>query len=118
MAQVVLTAVASYASQGYSWSQFAVAAASMAGSYIDNTYIFPNKSGADNNLTNLSIQSSTEGTPIPRIDGQIRLAGQLLWATKYKCSTTGGGKGFGGDSSTSNQYSISFAVGLSAGVVD
>src|SRR5262249_14966419 len=53
----------------------------------------------------------------------LRVAGQLLWATRYKetqtTTTTGGGKGGGGVSVTETDYtySISFAVGLCAGVV-
>jgi GTA TIM-barrel-like domain/Putative phage tail protein len=74
-------------------------------------------------LSDVNIQASTEGAPIPRLYGRCRVAGQLLWATKFKetvvksNSSTGGGKG-GPSVTTTNidyRYSISFAVGLCAG---
>jgi hypothetical protein len=75
-------------------------------------------------LSDINIQSSTEGAPIPRIFGRCRAAGQLLWATRFKetvtTTTAGGGKGMGGGTSvteTDYTYSISFAVGLCEGVV-
>ena len=74
-------------------------------------------------LTDVNIQASTEGAPIPRVFGPLRVAGQLLWATRYKethvTTTSGGGKGGGGTTVTETDYdySISFAVGLCAGVV-
>jgi hypothetical protein len=72
-------------------------------------------------LSGINIQSSTEGAPIPRVFGRMRVAGQLIWATNFKetsntATTHVGGKG-GGSSVTETDYaySISFAVGLCAG---
>ena len=51
-------------------------------------------------LSDVNIQASTEGAPIPRLYGRCRVAGQLLWATKFKETvvkskqTSGGGKGW------------------------
>ena len=74
-------------------------------------------------LSDINIQSSTEGAPIPRVFGRMRVAGQLIWATNFKetsstTKTSTGGKG-GGSSVTETDYaySISFAVGLCAGKV-
>jgi hypothetical protein len=71
-------------------------------------------------LSDINIQASTEGAAIPRIFGRIRVAGQILWATKFKEGTTTssiGGKGLGPKvTETDYVYSISFAVGLCAGV--
>jgi len=76
-------------------------------------------------LTDVNIQASVEGAPIPRIYGRMRVAGQLLWASKFRETIvkseqqTGGGKG--GPKVTETdigyRYSISFAVGLCAGAV-
>jgi hypothetical protein len=72
-------------------------------------------------LSDINVQSSTEGAPVPRIYGRMRVAGQLLWATKFRETATttesGGGKGGGGVTVTETDYtySISFAVGLCAG---
>lgn len=74
-------------------------------------------------LSDINIQSSTEGAPIPRLYGRARIAGQLIWATRFKetstTTTTGGGKGGPSVSVTQTDYSysISFAVGLCAGAI-
>jgi hypothetical protein len=72
-------------------------------------------------LTDINIQSSTEGAAIPRVFGRMRVAGQLIWATQFKetaTTTSTGGKGLGAPKvkDTEYTYSISFAVGLCAGV--
>ncbi|MBV8800485.1 MAG: glycoside hydrolase/phage tail family protein [Alphaproteobacteria bacterium] len=75
-------------------------------------------------LSDVNIQGSTEGAAIPRVYGRMRVAGQLLWATKFKetvikSQQSGGGKGSPGVTETdiTYKYSLSFAVGLCAGVV-
>jgi hypothetical protein len=74
-------------------------------------------------LSDINVQASTEGAPIPRAYGRARAAGQLLWATRFKetvtTTTTGGGKGVGGPSVTETDYSysLSFAVGLCEGTI-
>jgi len=75
-------------------------------------------------LQTLEIQSSTEGAPIPRVFGRMRLAGQIIWSTRFKETATterqGGGKGIGGGPSietTSFIYSASFAIGLCEGPI-
>jgi Gene Transfer Agent (GTA)-like protein len=75
-------------------------------------------------LSDVNIQASSEGAPIPRVYGRIRVSGQLLWATTFKetivkSQGAGGGKGGPGVTETDidYKYSISFAVGLCAGVV-
>ena len=77
-------------------------------------------------LSDINLTTSTEGTGIPRLWGRARVGGELLWATRFKetvttaSQTSGGGKGGGGGSTvetTTYSYSISFAVGLSEGVM-
>jgi hypothetical protein len=75
-------------------------------------------------LKTLDLQSSTEGAPIPRVFGRMRLAGQIIWATRFKETASterqGGGKGLGGGASvetTSYRYSVSFAVALCEGPI-
>src|SRR5205809_1141229 len=74
-------------------------------------------------LDNLQVQSSTEGSPIPEIAGRMRLAGQIIWATKFKevaKTKTEGGKGGGGTTvkTTTYSYFANFAVALCEGVID
>ena len=75
-------------------------------------------------LKNLDIVTSTEGAPIPRVFGRMRLAGQVIWATRFKetvteSSASSGGKGGGGASATSRtySYSVSFAIALCEGPI-
>jgi hypothetical protein len=65
-------------------------------------------------LTELKLQTSSYGTPIPKLFGTLRVAGTVIWATDLieRATTEGGGKGRAG--STSYSYSASFAVLLSA----
>ena len=84
-------------------------------------------------LATLQVQPSTEGAPIPEVAGRVRLAGQIIWATRFKevvTTTTqsaggGGGKGGGGGggggstiTTTTYSYFASFAVALSDGPID
>jgi len=71
-------------------------------------------------LTDLSLQASQEGAPIPRVFGRMRLAGQVIWASRFRESvnteSVGGKGGAGGRVTQTNYtYSISFAVGLCEG---
>jgi hypothetical protein len=92
-----------------------------AGSEIDAA-LAPGVSRKGPQLSDVNIQSSTEGAPIQRVFGRIRVAGQLLWATQFlqtakTTKTNAGGKGIGTTvKETDYTYSISFAVGLCEGV--
>jgi hypothetical protein len=76
-------------------------------------------------LADLDIMASTEGAPIPRVYGRVRLSGQVIWATKLEevVSTrtdTQGGKGGGSSASTtttSYSYFANLAVGLCEGTI-
>lgn len=91
------------------------------GGIVDNWLFAPTTKQTGPRLTDLNIQTSTEGAAIPRIDGYMRVAGQIIWATKFKetsSTSSSGGKGMGGGvQTTTYSYSISFAVGLCAGIV-
>ncbi|MBC7767548.1 MAG: glycoside hydrolase/phage tail family protein [Phycisphaerales bacterium] len=74
-------------------------------------------------LTDLHIQASTEGASLPTVFGRVRIAGQVIWAARFKehvetRDVGGGGKG-GGPRATSTQYryTLSFAVGLCEGEI-
>ena len=75
-------------------------------------------------LKEAQITSSTEGVPIPRLFGRMRLGGNMIWATDFLETVTttttsqGGGKGGGGGSSTTTteySYSVSFAIAFCEG---
>ncbi len=64
-------------------------------------------------LGELSVQTSSYGTPIPRLFGKMRVAGTVIWSTDLQESrSTSGGKGR--PKTTNYSYSASFAVALSA----
>jgi hypothetical protein len=63
-------------------------------------------------LGDLSVQTSSYGTQIPRIYGTMRVAGSIIWSTDLVESTqTSGAKG---QSDATYSYSASFAVALSS----
>ncbi len=70
-------------------------------------------------LTSVDITAGAEGTPITRLAGRSRLAGQMIWATRFQevaNETETGPKG-GGGSSTEYTYYANFAVALCEGPV-
>ena len=94
-------------------------AGALAGHAIDQA-LFGGQTRQGPRLADLEIQSSTEGSPIPRIYGRARLAGQIIWATAFEeetKKTTQGGKG--GPSVTTIEYSYfgNFALGLCDGPI-
>lgn len=73
-------------------------------------------------LGNSQITVSTEGAPIPRIAGTMRIGGQIIWATTFyeqieTTTDTQGGKGGPKliTETTEYTYQMSFAVGVCEG---
>ena len=79
-------------------------------------------------LQRIRIQSSTEGSHIPRVWGAVRIAGQLIWSTKFRETITqsqsqqGSAKGLSSSSSAATgsaySYDISFALLLAEGKIN
>lgn len=66
------------------------------------------------------IMGSGEGQPMPRVFGRIRVAGQVIWSSRFaeNVSQTGSGKGGAmGPTRRDYTYSISLAIGLCEGEV-
>ncbi len=78
-------------------------------------------------LTDVGGLGSTEGAPIPRVYGRVRIGGELIWATRFEEAVTDtvrkdkkSGKGGGGGAKTVTRtysYFGNFAVGLCEGPV-
>lgn len=108
------------------WSSFGAYlgrfAGSAIGSAIDQRLFATTSHFQGARLTDVHIQASTEGASIPAVYGSIRIAGQVIWAARFKehvsTHSSGGGKG-GGPRATSTDYtySLSFAVGLCEGEI-
>lgn len=71
------------------------------------------------------VQSAQEGAVIPRVMGRMRIAGQMIWSSRFKETVTtsssgGGGKGAPQPTSTtrSYSYSVSVAFALGEGAID
>ena len=129
MAQVILSRVG--ASIGSRWGSAAFraigarlgrAAGSYLGARIDQALFGETRRIEGPRMTDAHLQASEEGASIPLVYGRARLAGQVIWAARYKehreTQTSGGGKNGGPKTSTTRYtYSLSFAVGLCAGEI-
>lgn len=65
-------------------------------------------------LNDLSVQTSSYGTQIPRIYGSMRIAGSVIWATELKESSEPQSGAKGQPEAVVYSYSASFAVALSS----
>ena len=81
------------------------AVGSVAGALVDNALLAPLASASGEahiakgpRLSDVQVGASSEGAPLPRVYGRARLAGQLIWATRFQeevtvtTQTTGGGQ--------------------------
>lgn len=76
-------------------------------------------------LGDLDVMASTEGAPIPRVYGRVRLSGQMIWATRLeevvatRVERSGGKGGRSGTTTTTATYSYfaNFAVALCDGEI-
>jgi hypothetical protein len=109
-------------------------AGALIGNAIDQSLFGPGdktRSVEGPRLADLDVMASTEGAPIARVYGRVRLSGQVIWATNLEevvttrvesGSSGGGGKGLGGGptvttSTTTYAYFANFAVGLAEGEI-
>jgi hypothetical protein len=96
-------------------ARLAARAGSALGRQIDEA-IFPDRESVGPRLTELHVQSSSEGASIPLVFGRMRTAGQIISAARFKVRTIkerSGGKN--GRKTVRSIYSLSFAVGLCEG---
>ncbi|RID91408.1 host specificity protein [Gemmobacter lutimaris] len=63
------------------------------------------------------LMGASEGAAVAQVFGRVRVAGQVIWATRFmeQTSTTGGGKGAPSPRTTTYSYSVSLAVALCQG---
>jgi hypothetical protein len=95
----------------------------VAGGLVDRAMIVGNRKAEGPRLSDLDVMASTEGAPIPRAYGRVRVSGQVIWATELEqvvsTSHSGGGKGGGGGgasvTTTTYSYFANLAVGLCEG---
>ncbi|MCW1918021.1 glycoside hydrolase/phage tail family protein [Rhodobacter sp. KR11] len=63
------------------------------------------------------LTSASEGAPIPRVWGRMRVSGEVIWATRFleTANRTQGGKGSPRPVTTNYSYTISLAIALCQG---
>lgn len=98
-------------------------AGALAGGVLDRVLFGGGANRSSGRLSDLDVQTSNEGAPIARVFGRMRLAGEVIWASRFEeVATTEssggkGGSGGGGTTTTSYRYFASFAVGLCEGPI-
>lgn len=89
------------------------------GGMLDTALISSTRTIAGRGLSGARIPSADEGSPILRVHGSMRIAGALIWATRFEETVTRereGGKG-GGPKVERYHYHANFALGLSEGPI-
>jgi len=66
-------------------------------------------------IPDFEIQTSTEGKPVKRVYGRVKIVGQVIWATNYEKNNDNTTLGPNKDEAT---YSVNFAVGLCEGPIN
>lgn len=133
MATLVLTSLATSIAGSFGFSAFATAALSagvgLIGNFIDQRLFgtTQNIQQEGPRLDEVRFTGSSEGTPIARVAGRVRIPGNIIWTTKYReeiettTTSTGGGKGGGGGGSsvttTEYKYYVSFALAVCEGPI-
>ena len=89
------------------------------GGMIDMGLINSTRTIRGSGLSGARIPSADEGSPISRVQGSMRIAGTLIWATRFEETVRlerQGGKGLGPKVET-YQYHANFALGLCEGPI-
>ncbi|WP_417417476.1 baseplate multidomain protein megatron [Hoeflea sp.] len=89
------------------------------GGMLDTALINSTRTIAGRGLSGARIPSADEGSPILRVHGTMRIAGALIWATRFEETVTRerqGGKG-GGPKVERYHYHANFALGLCEGPI-
>ncbi|MCY0094450.1 baseplate multidomain protein megatron [Hoeflea ulvae] len=89
------------------------------GGMLDTSLINSTRTISGRGLSGARIPSADEGSPILRVHGSMRVAGTLIWATRFEETVTQerqGGKGRGAKVE-SYQYHANFALGLCEGPI-
>lgn len=130
MATVLLSAAGSAIGSSIGGSVLGIGAATLgraagaiAGSMIDQVILGAGSAPVEvGRARSLRIMASTEGTPVPAVWGRMRVAGQVIWATRFlehvRTSTRGGKATGGGQRVREYSYTVSFAVALGEGPID
>ena len=127
MATIVLSAVGGAAGAGVGGSLLGLsgavigrAAGAVVGRMIDQRLLGLGSEAVETGrIDRLRLTGASEGSPIARQWGRVRVAGQVIWASRFleDSATTGGGKGSPQPEVTEFSYSISLALALGKGEI-
>lgn len=101
MATLVLTAIG-----GLVAGPVGAALGALAGQAVDRDVLFRPSGRQGPRLSDLSVQTSSYGTPLPLVFGTMRVAGTVIWATDLSESRSTGSAGKGQPSVTTYSYSV------------
>ena len=107
MATVVLSAVGAIVG-----GPIGAAVGAVIGQQVDNVIFAPGRRQGPR-LGDLTVQTSSYGSMIPKLFGTVRVSGTVIWATDLKEARTTRSNGKGRGSTDVYSYSASFAVALS-----
>ncbi|MBT9368587.1 glycoside hydrolase/phage tail family protein [Rhizobium sp. CSW-27] len=97
------------------------AAGGLAGAALDKALIAGTSTVTGTRLSTARVPGADEGAPIARVYGTARIAGTLIWATRFEEEVTverQGGKASGGSTRVENfSYYANLAVGLCEGEI-
>lgn len=100
-----------FAVAGPAGAQWGYLAGSLVGSLVD-----PQKISGPR-LSDLTVQSATEGAPIPLVFGTARIAGNVLQCSAKREHSHTSQPGKGGPKTTTYTYDVDIAIGLCAGPI-
>jgi len=82
------------------------------------SHVFDNRMIDGPRLRDFQLMESRDGAPLPRCYGRVRLAGQVIWASRLKeAATTSRAGGKGSPAQRDYSYTLSFALGLCEGEI-
>ena len=116
MAQVVLTAVGSAVG-----GPVGAAIGGTVGATLDRAAVESLRPAreAGPRLKSLHVMSAAEGAPVPAVFGRARVAGQVIWAARFRANRTEAREaGKTGPRTVSEAYTLSFAVAVGEGPID
>ena len=94
------------------------AAGALAGSLIDQTWLSSSKTQTGPRLSSVTVQTSAEGLSLPRVYGRVRLAGSVIWATRFEETVSRSRSGSKGSPKIETySYYGNFAVALCEGPI-
>ena len=103
---------------GFTAAGIGQAAGAVAGGMIDQRLLGAGSAVPRGRARSLRIQGAAEGAPLPRLWGRMRVAGTLIWSTRYRERIREGDQGAkSGTPVRAYAYSISFAVALCEGPI-